>query len=1155
MCPTNARVPFKILVSCIFAFGTLFAVGCGDSASGGGDDANKCEGVQCHFGACDSETGKCANLESCNVNQDCVPGYECVEGTCSALQECSSDSDCDAGVCDEDSGACVNPDSCESNSDCQARTYCDESGECAPDPCNEISCQRGTCQRGTDQCVSKESCTAESELIDCVAGEKCADGECLDSDSFCETVSCDDGGVCDFQAGGCVDAENCEGDDANCVEGKFCNDQDRCRDDLCAQNDVTCEGNGVCIPATGTCENADSCESTEDCVTNHLCVEGTCRLAATACGDADGDGGCPGDQTCEYDEENNTASCAEPDTCDTSFDCTGDRQCGGEFCLEAESCADDRFESNDSADEATVFHEVAEENSLEASVCTGDTDIFTVNTNEIYEPAQQGTLVIQVDVPAREQGLGQVDLKVLDPDGDELGTDSTGALGAEGRAELTEQINAANHGEYTVEVSAGDDLNDSGVNYRLSANMIPADSVDACQNATEIKVNQRVSGDTSNSDSTYLDSSCTGTSGESETNQQPEEIFRLEVDSPQEVTFNLEPQLSSSDLSMSLRKGCAQPATEIACTDDAGEGSEESLTALLGEGTYYLIVQAPPGEDVQGGPFELNVDRVFTACSSQDDYCDSDGKAHTCTVDGGRFQEIDCDAGCNPSTGFCQPPAGDRCGTADTIDPNNADQQTIKLNQLTNNYEISADSEGCLGSGDTRTSGPDQTYELTVPGEQAVTATVRFDNEVEGSLALVENCADVDGTCETGAIDSVDGEDYTEELTYANQSTDDETWNLIVDTAAGQEVTTATLEITYEDVVCTPDAERCSGSNSVEQCEEFGRSWESIQDCSAAFGCDAGACTADTCASAPSVPTDFQTYTYNFNPEDFTNNYDIDNSTCMENSYDDSPGPEAVVKVDLQQGDLIDATWDHDDPSFYIIEDCSNVASSCLAGIETYSDEEVGLIHKVADAGTYYIVADVDEATTTNYREGTLNVRAGEPPCDPATYTSTCDGSGNLLYCVPPGFEETYACTDGCSNGECGTKTGGICADAKPVQSGDTESEVYDGINSLDPEATGNTGGCTFPEETAGADFIYEVELQANEQLTADYDGDSSFDVMYLLGDCSDTSTCIEAVDNDGSIDYTAGSSAETVYVVLDHESYTDGGTQNYSFNVDINVQ
>jgi hypothetical protein len=139
-------------------------------------------------------------------------------------------------------------------------------------------------------------------------------------------------------------------------------------------------------------------------------------------------------------------------------------------------------------------------------------------------------------------------------------------------------------------------------------------------------------------------------------------------------------------------------------------------------------------------------------------------------------------------------------------------------------------------------------------------------------------------------------------------------------------------------------------------------------------------------------------------------------------------------------------------------------------------------------------------------------------------------------------------------NGTCGTPTGAIPQDAKPVSDGDTVSQSsYVGSNAVDPVANNATGSCSFGEDTAGADWTYSVDLQANETVTADYSGGSSFDIMYMLKDRYDTTSCIEAADNDGSISYTAGSSPETVYVVMDHDSYTNNSFYGFSLDITIN--
>jgi hypothetical protein len=1362
------------------------------AACGGSEEERPCAGVNCDFGTCDSDNGQCVNEDTCRVDSQCVPGYECTNGSCQALDgnECSSDADCEAGVCDigadEDSGACVNPDSCTENSDCLERTFCDvgpdqEEGTCEPDPCNNKTCQRGVCQRGTDNCVSAESCTEETEVVDCVAGEKCAvtgeddSGTCAGSDSFCDNFECGDNGVCDFDAGGCTDAATCEGD-SDCLEGKFCNEMGQCRPDLCEQGGVTCEGNGVCQPATGQCQNAESCESTEDCINNppHLCVDGTCTLESTACGDASGDGGCPGNQNCEYDGDDLSASCTEPDTCDTSLDCTGDRQCAGRTCQDPKQCEDDDFEPNNSTDEATNFIEASSDNTLAASVCSGDTDMYTVDTTKLASPDFNGTMLVEVDVPEREHGLGSIDVTVTDPEGNERGSASTGSMGTKSQIEVATDVSVSSRGEYTVEVSAGDDVKTSGVQYELSANATSSETISACQDATPIRPDQRISGTTENAASSGMGSSCT-----SADNTNPEKVYALEIDDPQEVTFDLTPQLSSSDLSMSLRSRCMQPASERSCVEDGGKGESESMTALLGEGTHYLVVQAPVKEGASGGPFELTIDRVFTACSSKDNYCGEDGSAHICTTDGGRFRQVDCDAGCNPSTGSCIPPEGNSCGDAPSITTDNADQtRQISLNQLTNEYSL--DSSDCF-SGDNppspRTGGPEQTYTVEVPARTTVTADVNYQNEAQGAVYFVKDCGDTDGTCQEIGQDSVEGEDYRETVTYSNLSeeTEDgsnsETVYLVVDSGATQSVTTAELQVNYEDVICSPNEFTCSQDGKSQECNNYGNEYREVSDCFAKCG-SGGKCRGNTCSLAANVTSEASQsggVMFTTPVNDLTNDVggESDSDVCDVTDYD-TESRDAVFSVDLSAGEVVTGRVDiinngsgemETDPTLTILDSCSDVSnSSCLRGDQgdenpvyasheatqqetvflvvdnddedlddtenheyqidiqirssscdsssystacgsggvnycsdrggvdieqTYScaggsctdamcdtresdycfdtenltsdarqdgglsrdvnlgnfthdfgykdvcglfdtdtkgpdaayklemnkneileasldqdsssvDTALYLVEQsnctdlpeddclLSDAGdtstltykaegsaeTVYLVADSDEGTSDTF---TLEADLKQQQCQPDSYTVECDGNGDLQYCTDLGLYETYSCNGGCdSSGDpntsdtCGDPRGGICADARPVSSGDSVSEDFLGLNWLDPVANGNTGSCSFPNATSGAEYIYEVDLTGGEELTASYDGTGGFsggsstDSMYLLGDCGDASTCIEAVEDSsfssGMITYEATDGAETVYVVVDEESQTSSGFYTYGFDLDITI-
>ncbi|MFU8804110.1 MAG: hypothetical protein ACNA8W_09905, partial [Bradymonadaceae bacterium] len=103
--------------------------------------ADKCEGIVCIPGVCDSASGSCVNAEVCEDPDDCLDGYECRDNACQPTFTCEEDDECERGVCSD--GVCINPSQCNITAECIGGYYCSGEGVCQRDQCTDTSCSRG----------------------------------------------------------------------------------------------------------------------------------------------------------------------------------------------------------------------------------------------------------------------------------------------------------------------------------------------------------------------------------------------------------------------------------------------------------------------------------------------------------------------------------------------------------------------------------------------------------------------------------------------------------------------------------------------------------------------------------------------------------------------------------------------------------------------------------------------------------------------------------------------------------------------------------------------------------------------------------------------------------------------------------------------------
>lgn len=213
------------------------------------------------------------------------------------------------------------------------------------------------------------------------------------------------------------------------------------------------------------------------------------------------------------------------------------------------------------------------------------------------------------------------------------------------------------------------------------------------------------------------------------------------------------------------------------------------------------------------------------------------------------------------------------------------------------------------GTGDeSQTRGPNKVYAVTLPPMKGVTAEVNFTNKVTGSLYLADACGDIEGTCQNGATGSTD-EATRETLTFSNRTDSKVTRYLVVDTAADQLFDTASLSLSFNDVICTPGMTQCNGT-AVETCAPAGTRY----------------LTELAHLRVRLRPS------FSLEMGSFTDDYNIGGAACI-GSSNSSPGHDAVFEFQADAGEIAQLTWDPpEEPTLYVVSDCTDVAGSCIVG-------------------------------------------------------------------------------------------------------------------------------------------------------------------------------------------------------------------------------
>ncbi len=947
------------------------------------------------------------------------------------------------------------------------------------------------------------------------------DGECVASHECtppCVRGECDD-------AGECVNPDDCTSPEARCLEGFLCH-EGTCERDLCAAGQVECD-RGVCAPQSGDCIDADSCTESAQCLSGKRCLDASCTPDDQLCGD----GGCPGDQICDFDEQALSAECIEPTPCSTSVDCLDGRVCAGRHCLSAPTCEPDALEPNDTAAEAAVFENLAHVGALSATLCAEDRDVYTLEVPRIRDAVQRRDIHVALDFPPREVGLGDIEVELIDPDGQSLADERT----VDGHLDFTYSLGLQDEGSFRIVVDAAEPIAESGLHYTLFAAVQPRSTGERCDGATVIEAGQTVTGDTSQSSLGPPHSRCTVESSGGV------DVYAVDIAEKTRLTAQLTAS-AGGRFALAFRSECRRADTEAACSVIEAPSQHTLESQLVEPGRYFLLVQSPTRDDQ--GSYTLSLSSSSARCTAADDSCTDTGTAQFCNSDGSNLETRVCDDVCQPHTGRCAPRPAETCQSAPSVTETSTFD--IDWSTLDGDYEIHDEACVPVFGGSTQTDGADAAYRIALPPDHAMHAELRADDPRDVALYLLSDCIDPDRRCIDGANEDSEG---PEELTHWSGEDAPETLYLVADSIAdtrGQ----AELDITIAPVICDSWEARCDGDD-LQKCNTLKTGFETIATCE--FGCADTACSpppGDRC-DRPHPLGDGDSHTGDF--DTYSSRYDSNLGACSDGlPADDSlhEGPDAFFSVQLDKGDMLEATLttDAEHASLYVVEDCTDALyDECLWG----ADDTDALDFWAPRTGRYLLVVDTAEAAATGTFEIAVDIAPDAAVCQPGG--AHCDAStGELVQCNSDGSSERYryACQAGCSDGLCSlpSQSHNTCQDALDLSGG---ARLIDNLNNYTNDFQST------PLED-GPDAVYRFDLAADDVLDISLETSAFNATMYLVSDCGDlpddyiSSDRFYASLDEPHFRYHADS-AETVYLIVD--SGASFYPQDREFLLDARVQ
>ena len=507
---------------------------------------------------------------------------------------------------------------------------------------------------------------------------------------------------------------------------------------------------------------------------------------------------------------------------------------------------------------------------------------------------------------------------------------------------------------------------------------------------------------------------------------------------------------------------------------------------------YYLVVDGLEGAV---GNFDLNITCEACVSSCQAKICGDDGCGGSCGT---------CDDGsvCTPDGVACiEPPDNDTCDGATVIDqvPYTHTGSTLEAFD-----DYPAIGFGCVSA--SLNGGVDVAYSFTAPSSEVYQFTLS-ELDFDAVLSVTSSCDQPFAGC-LGGSDEVDQE-LVEVGLLAGQ-----TVFVLIDATDDLESGDYQLDITGTGV-CVPD---CDGKCAVDD------------GCGSECPCGDN----DTCETAIAIDINSLPTTIVGTTAPATDDYKVLKGVCpgAPDFYTFADGAKDVVYsiTPTATGPFtfampLGGSTEYD-ASLYIVEDCANVANTCIAGSEFIGIGGEAIALTLEEGKTYFVIVD-------GFKKGNdgvfgLEISQCVPNCGGGAKTCGSDGCGGS--CGTCGEAEF------CGDGDClPSPTNATCDAAATLSSGDWVIGSTVGQSddfALSKNACG--GALVFNTGKDNGDLVWLITpTEAGvHTIKLDVVGEEWEPTVAVVATCSDAEgTCVEAGFAGAAL--TVSLLADTTYAII----------------------